>query len=128
MKRMLRWFLGVALGTLVALAYAHQQVILIEASYALEERAQQKAEALDQYQILLYNVLTLQAPQLLEQRLARRDIELVNPRQVAWVAAPASSAVLSADKRGAPGLLQRGRQFVARLMTPRATAEAQPGP
>ena len=125
---MLRWFLGVALGTLVALAYAHQQVILIEASYALEERAQQKAEALDQYQILLYNVLTLQAPQLLEQRLARRDVQLVSPREIAWITPMPSPAVPAADPRGAPGLLARGRHTVARLLAPQATAEAQPVP
>ncbi len=116
------------MGTVLALAYTHQQIALIEARYAIEQRAATRGDMLDQHHILLYNVLTLQAPQLLEQRLARRDVELVSPRRVAWMASASAPAALVADQRGAPGLLARGRQFVARLMTPRAMAEAQPAP
>lgn len=127
MNSVRRWVLAIGVGTAVALAYTHQQIALIEAGYAIERRAQWRADRLDQYHILLYNVLTLQAPQWLEQRLARREIELVSPRRIAW-AIPSPTLFAVADKRGAPGLLERGRQFVARLMTPRATAEAQPVP
>ncbi len=126
--RQVGWVLGaIGAGTLVALAYTHQQITLIEMGYAVEQRAQLRADMLDQYHILLYNVLTLQAPGLLEQRLARRDIALVSPRRVAWLATPESSSPV-AGTRGAPGLLERGRRVVVRLMTPRATAEAQPAP
>ncbi len=122
------WMLaGISAGTLLALAYTHQQITLIQSAYAVEQRAQLKADKLDQYHILLYNVLTLQAPQLLEQRLARREIELVSPRRIAWMAAPPSSLPV-AETRAAPGLLERGRRLLARVTTPRATAEAQPAP
>ena len=110
----------------MALAYTHQQIALIEAGYAIEQRAQLKADMLDQHHILLYNVLTLQAPQLLEQRLARRDVELVVPSRVAWL--PSPSSVVVADRPSAPGLLERGRRLLAKMLTPRATAEAQPAP
>lgn len=120
--------MGIGAGTVIALAYTHQQVTLIEARYAIEQRAVLRGDLLDQHHILLYNVLTLQAPQLLEQRLARRDVELVSPRRIAWMAPVSSPAVLVAGTRGAPGLLARGRQWAARIMTPRATAEAQPAP
>ncbi len=122
------WILtGISVGTLIALAYTHQQITLIQSAYAVEQRAQVKTDKLDQYHILLYNVLTLQAPQWLEQRLARRDIELVSPRRIAWVATPPASLPV-AETRGAPGLLERGRRLLARVTTPRATAEAQPAP
>ena len=120
------WMLaGIVAGTLMGLAYTHQQITLIQSAYAVEQRAQLKTDKLDQYHILLYNVLTLQAPQVLEQRLARRDIELVSPRRIAWVATLPSSLPV-AEPRGTPGLLERGRRFLARVTTPRATAEAQP--
>lgn len=127
MKALGRVLVGIGAGTLVALLYTHQQIALIEAGYAVERRAQLKADVLDQYHILLYNVLTLQAPQRLEQRLARREIPLVSPRRIAWVVSPSSSLPV-ASERGAPGLLARGRRLLARVMTPWATAEAQPGP
>lgn len=119
---------AIGVGTLIALAYTHQQVALIEARYAIEQRVAAKGDRLDQHHILLYNVLTLQAPQLLEQRLARRDIQLVSPREIAWMAPTPSPAVPIVDPRSVPGLLARGRHTVARLLTPRATAEAQPVP
>ena len=122
-----RVLIGVGVGTAIALVYTHQQITLIEASYAVERQARLKEDMLDQHRILLYNVLTLQAPQLLEQRLARREIALVSPRRIAWVTSPPSSLPV-AGKRGAPGLLERGRRLVAQLAIPRATAEAQPEP
>lgn len=128
MMRIHRGMMAVSIGMFVALALTHQQITLIEASYAVEQRVQLKADMLDQYHILLYNVLTLQAPQLLEQRLARRDITLVSPRRIAWMAPPITSSFLIADTRGAPGFLVRGRRWVARVLTPHATAEAVPGP
>lgn len=119
---------AIGVGTLIALAYTHQQISLIEARYAIEQRVAAKGDRLDQHHILLYNVLTLQAPQLLEQRLARRDVQLVSPREIAWITPMPSPAVPAADPRGAPGLLARGRHTVARLLAPQATAEAQPVP
>ena len=128
MMQIWRWMMVVGAGMVFALALTHQQIALIEASYAVEQRAQLKADMLDQYHILLYNVLTLQAPQLLEQRLARRDIALVSPCRIAWMAPRSTPSFLIADAPGAPGLLGRGRRWVARVLTPRATAEAVPGP
>lgn len=128
MKTMRGLLTGIGVGTMLALAYTHQQIALIEARYAIEQRAAARGDLLDQHHILLYNVLTLQAPQLMEQRLARRDVELVSPRRIAWMASGFSPAVSVADMRGAPGLLARGRQWMARLAIPRATAEAQPAP
>ncbi|MBI4313367.1 MAG: hypothetical protein HY594_00980 [Candidatus Omnitrophica bacterium] len=126
MKRLKRTLAGIGVGALLALAYTDQQIALIEAGYAIEQRAQLKADMLDQHRILLSNVLTLQAPQLLEQRLARRDVEWVVPSRVAWL--PSSPSSLVVAKPGAPGLLERGRRLFARMLTPRATAEAQPVP
>lgn len=105
MKPVGRLLGGIGAGMVMALVYTHQQIVLIEAGYAIEQRAQERADMLDQYHILLYNVLTLQAPQLLEQRLARREIELVSPRRIAWMAGPPSSHSI-AETRGAPGLLE----------------------
>ncbi|MBI4227600.1 MAG: hypothetical protein HY600_04955 [Candidatus Omnitrophica bacterium] len=125
---MRRWAMGIGAGTLVALAYTHQQIVLIEARYAMERRLAMRADRLDQHHILLYNVLTLQAPRLLEQRLARRDVTLVSPRRIAWMAPSSVPAIPAAELRGAPGLLARGRQVMASLVTPHATAEAEPAP
>lgn len=105
MRSVGRVLVGIGTGMVLALVYTHQQIALIEGGYAIEQRAQRRADMLDQYHILLYNVLTLQAPQLLEQRLARREITLVSPRRIAWMAVPPSSSPV-ADTRGAPGLLE----------------------
>jgi len=113
--------------TLVALSFTHQQILLIESRYAVQERAQRRAELLDQHNILLYNVLTLQSPQALEQRLARNEIELVKPLRTARMGSPSS---ISADAReqARASLLDEGRRLIARLLTPEATAEAEPEP
>lgn len=126
MKRFKWMLMVIGVGTALALAYTHQQIALIEAGYAIEQRTQLKADMLDQHHILLYNVLTLQAPQLLEQRLARRDVELVIPSHVAWLAPTTSPLGLTNHRPGSPGFLERGRRLFARMLTPRATAEAQP--
>lgn len=119
---------AIGVATLVALAYTHQQIALIEARYAIAQRMATRADMLDQHHILLYNVLTLQAPRLLEQRLARRDVALVSPRRIAWMA-PSSVTIPAAGSRGRPGLLAQGRAAMARFMTARAsTDDAAPAP
>ena len=79
MKRLL---LGLTLMTCLSLVYVQQRVALVGLGYTVENLRHTENELLDQHRILHYNVLTLQSPVILSQRLAHRDVQLAPPREV----------------------------------------------
>ncbi len=84
---MKRFFLCWALGTALALGLVHQKVDLIRLGYEVEGLGHARDDLLDQHRVLQYNVLTLQSPVILQERLAQRDVLLAPPRTVEIVPA-----------------------------------------
>ena len=79
---MKRYFLGLALVTLLALVYVQQRVWLIGIGYEVERLSSTRDDLLDQHRVLDYNVLTLRSPMILEERLSRRNVQLAPPTSV----------------------------------------------
>jgi len=83
---MTRYLAGLVVGTVFALGYVQQRVCLVRLGYDVESAAAVRDELLDQNRVLQYNVLALQSPVILEERLARSEV---------WLAPPAAVEVLS---------------------------------
>ena len=79
---MKRFFLVLFLSTGLALGYVQQRVWLITLGYQVEKLSAQRDDLLDQHRVLHYNVLTLQSPVILDERLAQRDVQLTPPKAV----------------------------------------------
>ena len=79
---MKRFFLGLILSTCLALGYVQQRVWLITLGYQVERLSAQRDDLLDQHRVLHYNVLALQSPVILDERLAQRDVQLTPPKAV----------------------------------------------
>ena len=79
MKRLL---FSLILIMCLSLGYVQQRVVLVTMGYKVENLRHFKEDLLDQHRILHYNVLALQSPVILSQRLARRDVQLAPPQQV----------------------------------------------
>ena len=126
---MKNFLLGLLLTTGLSLAYVQQRVSLILLGYEVEELASMRDDLLDQHRVLHYNVLALQSPVILNERLARQDVrlapptdfEIITPRLVAPSAqlgleivppAPGSTGISELFRQSARWL-ENGRQAVA---------------
>ncbi len=79
---MKRFFACLVLATLLALGYVQQRVWLITLGYRVESMSSARDDLLDQYRVLHYNVLALQSPVILDERLAQRDVQLTPPKAI----------------------------------------------
>lgn len=79
---MKNFFVGLLVTTVLALGYVQQRVWLITLGYEVETMNSVRDDLLDQYRVLQYNVLALQSPVILDERLARRDVQLAPPKTV----------------------------------------------
>jgi len=80
-----KFFVGLFLATCLALGYVQQRVSLITLGYGVEAMTSLRDDLLDQHRVLHYNVLALQSPVILDERLAHRDIQLAPPQEVEFV-------------------------------------------
>lgn len=116
---MKRFFAGLGLATLLALGYVQQRVWLITLGYQVEKTHSLRDDLLDQYRVLHYNVLALQSPVILDERLARRDVQLAPPKAIEILpprlGARPSGPVLSAPPEAPPSwwkqALRQGAQW-----------------
>lgn len=79
---MRRYLLVLTVVTLMALTYVQQRVTLVAMGYEVEKLRRVKEDLLDQHRVLQYNVLTLQSPVILSQRLTHRDVVLSPPEHI----------------------------------------------
>ena len=79
---MKRFFIGLLISTCLALGYVQQRVSLVTLGYGVEVLTSQRDDLLDQHRVLHYNVLALQSPVILDERLARQDVQLAPPQEV----------------------------------------------
>ena len=92
---MRRYFLALGLATVMALAYVQQRVWVITLGYQVERLSSHRDDLLDQHRVLNYNVLTLRSPVILEERLSRKNVQLIPPTAVE-VLSPRSGTIPAA--------------------------------
>lgn len=125
---MKKFFVTLLVSTFLALGYVQQRVSLVALGYDVEAMGSRRDDLLDQHRMLHYNVLALQSPMILDERLARQAVWLAPPADVQVVTPKLISAVSAPEWSGHPGLetpwwqqalrqsarwLQNGRQAVA---------------
>ena len=79
---MKNFFVGLLVVTVLALGYVQQRIWLITLGYRVEGLSSARDDLLDQCRVLNYNVLTLQSPVILDERLAKRNVQLTPPKAV----------------------------------------------
>lgn len=90
---MKRFFACLLTATFLALGYVQQRVSLVSLGYDVEALASRRDDLLDQHRVLHYNILALQSPVILDERLARQAVQLAPPADVQvvttrWVSTP----------------------------------------
>ncbi|MFA5144044.1 MAG: hypothetical protein WC522_07790 [Candidatus Omnitrophota bacterium] len=79
--RLVRSLASIAVMTLVALVYVHQQVELVKLSYSIETKEKRLKVMLDHKERLNYNIDNLEAPSRLEKILISKNIDVAFPRK-----------------------------------------------
>jgi cell division protein FtsL len=77
--RLFRSMASIAVVTLVALVYVHQQVELVKLSYSIETKEKKLKVLLDRKERLDYNINDLESPSRLERILVAKNIDVGFP-------------------------------------------------
>lgn len=127
---MRRFLIFLVIGTGLALGYVQQRVTLVSLGYQVEKLRHAKEELLDQRRVLHYNVLALQSPVILNQRLVKRDVKMAPPQRVEVVARATDGKELewtrTAWLNSQPTWFDQVRQMAAGWITGGREAEAKP--
>lgn len=127
---MSKYFLGLGLATVMALCYVQQRVWVITLGYDVERMGSLRDDLLDQHRVLNYNVLALRSPVILEERLSRKNVQLIPPTAVE-VLSPRSGTVPPAPTwegwvQSEPSWLERVLTFARRWAQEGPHAVAEP--
>ncbi len=96
--RLFRNITSLAIATLVALVYVHQQVELVKLSYTIEHKEHKLEYMLDHKDILAYNIDNLEAPSRLEKALISQKIDITFPKRGQIVKTPSGTKSVSVRK------------------------------
>ena len=77
--RLFRSIASIAVVTIAALVYVHQQVELVKLSYSIESKEKKLKDMLDHKERLDYNINNLEDPARLEKILMSKNIDVVFP-------------------------------------------------
>ena len=110
--RLFKHITFVAIITLAALIYVHQQVELLKLSYAIDCKEKALKTIIDQREILRYNISNLESPSRLEQILLSRNINVSLPKRAQVIRlARVPSNIDSGKLLGVSGLEERAGIF-----------------
>lgn len=128
---MRKFLISLTLVTALGLLYVHERVILVTTGYRVEALRSLKDDLLDQHRVLHYNVLTLQSPVILNQRLTSARVELTPAQNVEVVgeAVPrvfGAAAKPSADSFSPFDWVKPLRQLAFRWLVGNRQAVAEP--
>ncbi|MCX5666671.1 MAG: hypothetical protein NT036_06545 [Candidatus Omnitrophica bacterium] len=79
--RLFKYIILLAIITLTALVYVHQQVELVKLSYEIDCKEKKLKELLDRKGILRYNISNLESPSRLEKVLLDRKVSVSYPKK-----------------------------------------------
>ena len=110
--RLFKHITFVAIITLAALIYVHQQVELLKLSYAIDCKEKALKTIIDQREILRYNISNLESPSRLEQILLSRNVNVSLPKRAQVMRlARVPSNINSGKLLGVSGLEERAGIF-----------------
>lgn len=110
--RLFRFITSIAVITLAALVYVHQQVELVKLSYEIDCKEKMLKEVLDHKDILRYNISNLEAPSRLEKALSSRKINVAMPKMAQVIKVARTPSYAKSEKPlGVSGLGDRAGIF-----------------
>lgn len=80
-SKVFKFMISIAMVTLAALIYVHQQVELVKISYAISTKEMDLEDMLDRRESLGYNIKELESPSRLERVLVSRKIDIAFPKR-----------------------------------------------
>lgn len=79
--KLFRHIISIAILTIAALAYVHQQIELVKLGYEIDCKDKRVKEILDRRDILRYNISNLESPSRLENALFSKKIAVSYPKR-----------------------------------------------
>jgi hypothetical protein len=124
--RLFKSIASIAVVTLVALIYVHQQVELVKLSYSIETKEKKLKVMLDHKERLDYNINDLESPSRLEKILMSKNIDVAFPGRYHVVKVAKSAAGKSEDALRSHGIDKKFNAFgIVDFLSPRAEAQAR---
>ena len=124
--RLFRSIASIAVLTLVALVYVHQQVELVKLSYSIEAKEKKLKDMLDHKERLDYNINNLEDPSRLEKILMSKNIAVAFPGKYNVVKIARATDRSAEDRLRSSSIDKKFNVFgIADFLGPRAEAQAK---
>jgi len=125
--RLFKSLLFMAVATLIALVYVHQQVELVKLSYAIDCKEKKLKDMLDRRESLGYNIDNLESPGRLEKVLLSRKIDVMFPKRGDVVTMARLASGVRREERLHNAIVERKFNALGFLdfLSPRAEAQAK---
>ena len=124
--RLFKSIAGIAVMTLVALVYVHQQVELVKLSYSIESKEKKLKDMLDHKERLDYNINNLEDPSRLEKILMSKNIDVAFPGKYSVVKVAKANNRNAEDHLRSSGIDRKFNVFgIADFLSPRAEAQTK---
>ena len=124
--RLFRSIASIAVLTLVALVYVHQQVELVKLSYSIESKEKKLKDMLDHKERLDYNINNLEDPSRLEKILMSKNIDVAFPGRYNVMKVARAANGSAEDRLRASGIDKKFNMFgIIDFLSPRAEAQAK---
>ena len=124
--RLFRSIASIAVVTIAALVYVHQQVELVKLSYSIESKEKKLKDMLDHKERLDYNINNLEDPARLEKILMSKNIDVAFPGKYNVVKVAKLTDRSAEDRLRSSGIDKKFNVFgIADFLSPRAEAQAK---
>ena len=124
--RLFRSIASIAVLTLVARVYVHQQVELVKLSYSIETKEKKLKDMLDHKERLDYNINNLEDPSRLEKILMSKNINVAFPGKYNVVKVAKAADRSAEDRLRSSSIDKKFNVFgIADFLSPRAEAQAK---
>ena len=124
--RLFRSIASIAVLTLVALVYVHQQVELVKLSYSIDAKEKKLKDMLDHKERLDYNINNLEDPSRLENILMSKNIDVAFPGKYNVVKIAKLTDRSAEDRLRSSSVDKKFNVFgIADFLSPRAEAQAK---
>ena len=124
--RLFKSIASIAVVTLVALIYVHQQVELVKLSYSIETKEKRLKVLLDHKERLDYNINDLEAPSRLEKILMSKNIDVAFPSRYHVVKVAKAAPGSDEENLRVHGIDKKFNVFgIVDFLSPRAEAQAR---
>lgn len=124
--RLFKSIASIAILTLVALVYVHQQVELVKLSYSIESKEKKVKDMLDHKERLDYNINNLEDPARLEKILMSRNIDVAFPGKYNVVKVAKAANRNAEDRLRSSGIDKKFNVLgIADFLSPRAEAQTR---